>query len=109
VAHDQGLVVVIDTELDDALRAEGDARELARAVQDLRKQAGLELDDTIELWLHAPAAVIDRLAPYLARVGEDTLAERVAHDEPPTDAQRATHHLAEADVVIGLRRSGRQG
>ena len=28
VAHDNGLVVVIDTELDDELRAEGDAREL---------------------------------------------------------------------------------
>ena len=45
VAHDKGLVVVIDTELDDELRAEGDARELTRAVQDLRKQAGLELDE----------------------------------------------------------------
>ena len=40
VAHENGLVVVIDTELDDQLRAEGDARELTRAVQDLRKQAG---------------------------------------------------------------------
>jgi isoleucyl-tRNA synthetase len=109
VAHDQGLVVVIDTELDDDLRAEGDARELARAIQDLRKQAGLELDDTIELWLFAPAAALDRLAPYLGRVAEDTLAQRVAHDEPPADAQRATHHLAGYDVVIGLRRSGRQG
>ena len=109
VAHDQGLVIVIDTELDDDLRAEGEARELARAIQDLRKQAGLELDDTIELWLHAPDAVIARIAPYLARVAEDTLAEHLAHDEPPPDAQRATHHLAAFDVVIGLRRIGRQG
>ena len=109
VAHDQGLVVVIDTELDDDLRAEGDARELARAIQDLRKQAGLELDDAIELWLFAPAAALDRLAPYLGRVAEDTLAERVAHDEPSADTQRATHHLAAYDVVIGLRRIGRQG
>ena len=40
VAHENGLVVVIDTDIDDELRAEGDARELSRAVQDLRKQAG---------------------------------------------------------------------
>ena len=42
---------MIDTELTDELRAEGDARELQRAIQDLRKDAGLALDDRIELWV----------------------------------------------------------
>ena len=51
VAHDEGLVAVIDTTLTPALRAEGDARELQRAIQDLRKEAGLELDDRIDLWV----------------------------------------------------------
>ena len=56
VAEDDGLVVVLDTELTPELRAEGDARELARAVQDLRREAGLELDDRIELWIDRGAA-----------------------------------------------------
>ena len=43
--------MVIDTELTPELRAEGDARELQRAIQDLRKEAGLELDDRIDLWV----------------------------------------------------------
>ena len=47
VAHDEGLVVVIDTELTPELRAEGDARELQRAIQDARKDAGVELDDEV--------------------------------------------------------------
>jgi isoleucyl-tRNA synthetase len=51
VAHDEGLVAVIDTELTPELRAEGDARELQRAVQDLRRDAGLELTDRIVLWV----------------------------------------------------------
>jgi len=106
VAHDQGLVLAIDTALDDELRAEGDARELSRAVQDLRKQAGLELDDTIELWLVAAPAVLEPLAPYLARLAEDTLAESIAHEEPPADVLRTTQALRAGEVVIALRRIG---
>jgi isoleucyl-tRNA synthetase len=104
IAHDQGLVVAIDTELDDELRAEGDARELTRAVQDLRKQAGLELDDTIELWLSAPSDVLAPLHPYMARVAADTLADNLAHDEAPSDALHATQSIGGGDVVISLRR-----
>ena len=63
VAHDEGLVVVIDTELTPELRAEGDARELQRAIQDLRKEAGLDLDERIELWVDGRRPRSSRLAP----------------------------------------------
>ena len=48
-AEDSGYLVGLDTSLDDELRREGLARELVRAVQDARKQAGLEVSDRIEL------------------------------------------------------------
>ena len=100
VAEDDGLVMVLDTELTDALRAEGDARELARAVQDLRREAGLELDDRIELWVQgAPAAV----AAHLPGVAEDTLAE-LREGDIPVDAQRATVELDGGPATIALRR-----
>ncbi len=106
VAHDEGLVVVIDTDLDDDLRAEGDARELSRAVQDLRKQAGLELDDTIDLWLTAPETVRAALASHLEKVAEDTLAAAVHDDSPPSDAMAAEQQLNSGTVRIALRRHG---
>ncbi|MGZ6267724.1 MAG: class I tRNA ligase family protein [Candidatus Limnocylindrales bacterium] len=72
VAHDEGLVVVIDTELTAELRAEGDARELQRAIQDARKDAGVELDDDVAVRVDAPPEVQHALAPYLGSVQTET-------------------------------------
>ncbi len=83
VAHDEGIVVVIDTTLTPALRAEGDGRELTRATQDLRKQAELALDARIRIWMDGPALVLDALRPHLADLCRDTLADGVAIGGPP--------------------------
>jgi len=44
-----GETVSIDTEITPELKAEGDARELMRAIQDMRKKAGLEASDRVTL------------------------------------------------------------
>jgi isoleucyl-tRNA synthetase len=103
VAHDDGLVVVIDTELTDALRAEGDARELQRAVQDLRRDAGLELDDRIDLVVALPdGAAGVRL--HLPAVAAETLADAVAEGPLPDGWARATVALSDVEAAIALRR-----
>ncbi len=102
VAEDDGLVMVLDTELTPELRAEGDAREIVRAIQDLRREAGLELDDRIVLWVvGAPPAV----EAHLPAVAADTLAD-LASGEIPEDAARTTVRLDEGAVTIALRRVG---
>ena len=100
VAHHDGLVVVLDTELTPELVAEGDAREIARAIQDLRRDAGLELDDRIDLWVRGVPATV---APHLPGVAADTLAD-LADGDPPADAATATVELDGAQVVIALCR-----
>ncbi len=101
VANDQGLVAVIDTQLTPELRAEGDARELQRAVQDLRREAGLALDDRIALWV---GPVPEAVAGHLDAVATETLAE-LAVGEPTADVQhRATVELDAGPVLIALRR-----
>jgi isoleucyl-tRNA synthetase len=103
VAHDDGLVVVIDTTLTPELRAEGDARELMRAIQDLRREAELELDDRIELWLDGVAAEVE---PYLPPVLADTLADEVHRTAPPADAPSVAVKLDGGEARIALRRAG---
>jgi isoleucyl-tRNA synthetase len=100
VADRDGLVVVLDTAMTPALLAEGDARELTRAVQDLRRDAGLELDDRIEVWVDGlPDAVRIHLPAVLA----DTLATEGA-GEAAADASRADVQLDAGPVALALRR-----
>jgi isoleucyl-tRNA synthetase len=106
VAHDEGLVVIAETEIDDALRAEGDARELTRAVQDLRKQAGLELDEEIQLWLVATAEQMTALEPHLGTLADDTIASSVLRETPPADVVSARQTISSGEVVLALRGLG---
>ena len=103
VAHDDGLVVVIDTELTDELRAEGDARELQRAIQDLRRDAGLELDDRISLVVTLPDGAADVL-PHLPAVGAETLADAISEGPLPGGWPRATVALGAGEAAVAICR-----
>jgi isoleucyl-tRNA synthetase len=104
VAADEGLVVIIDTELTPELRAEGDARELQRAIQELRREAELELDDRIELWLDG---LPETLRPHLRSVLEETLADGATTGSIPSDNSltQGSVRLDAGEVRIGLRRA----
>ncbi|MBA2314126.1 MAG: class I tRNA ligase family protein [Chloroflexi bacterium] len=117
VAHDDGLVVVIDTELTPDLRAEGDARELTRAIQDLRKDAGFELDERIDVALGGDDTTAAALAPWLPDVLADVQAEAVipwqtGPAEMPGDGRTATSTavvLSSGTVRVALLRRPRNG
>ena len=101
VAHDDGLLVVLDTDLTADLLAEGDARELQRAIQDLRKDAGLELDDRILLHVEGLAQGV---AEHLDAVAAETLADLVT--VPPSGAVIGTIGLTAGAATISLARRG---
>jgi isoleucyl-tRNA synthetase len=101
VAHDEGLVVVIDTELTPELRAEGDARELQRAIQDARKESGVELDDEVVIRVEAAAEIRQSLAAYLASVEVETRS-RIEFGVPPSSASALTVELDAGPARVGL-------
>lgn len=86
-----GGFVVLDLALDDALRAEGYARDVVRAVQDARKAADLAVTDRIRLTLRVPAEHEAAVRTHEQFIAAETLAIEVAIDA--VDA-------AELDVTV---------
>jgi isoleucyl-tRNA synthetase len=77
VLPDDG-VVLLDTTLDDGLRAEGFARDVVRLVQDERKAAGLQVSDRIRLTLSVPADQVAAVEVHAGMIAKETLATELA-------------------------------
>lgn len=72
-----GVTVALDISLDDALKGEGLARELVNRVQNLRKDAGLEVTDRIALTVDAAPEVEAVMKDNLDYIAHETLANEV--------------------------------
>lgn len=80
VAEGDGYVVALDTTLTPELRQEGIARDFVRQLQEARKNAGLRIEDHIEVSYTAPAGgeVGEALAAFASMIRQETLADRFA-------------------------------
>jgi isoleucyl-tRNA synthetase len=74
LAEDGGWAVALDLELNDDLRREGVARELIRALNDLRKEQGLAIADRIRLRLSGDDAVQAAVDEHATWIADEVLA-----------------------------------
>ncbi len=86
----RGGFVVLDTAVTPELEAEGTARDLVRAVQQARKDAGLQVSDRIALTISAPAATLDAARAHEALIAEETLATKVSYADAAEVAVEVT-------------------
>jgi isoleucyl-tRNA synthetase len=77
VAEEGGLLVALDTQLTPELEAEGLARELGHRLQNLRKAAGYDLADRIEVGIAASKAMAARLDPHRDWLAGELLATAI--------------------------------
>ena len=88
--------VALDPEIDDDLRDEGIARELVNRIQRLRKDAGLEITDRIDLAIAGAGAIRSAVGVHEVFIGGETLAVRVEILEAIADGGRA--HVRSVDI-----------
>jgi isoleucyl-tRNA synthetase len=80
---DTGLVVALDTEVTPELHAEGVTRDLVRAVQSARKDAGLEVTDRISLSLQLGAEQRAMVEANRSHLTDSVLATSLAFTDEP--------------------------
>ncbi|MBT5327109.1 MAG: isoleucine--tRNA ligase [Gemmatimonadetes bacterium] len=74
VAIDNNLGVGLDVQLDDELVAEGVAREIVNRVQNMRKDAGLEVSDRIRIGVQGEAGLLEAIGQHREYIAAETLA-----------------------------------
>ena len=77
-----GITVVLDTNLTEELLEEGFVREIISKVQTMRKEAGFEVTDKIQITYTGSGKAENIFAANADTVGSETLATAVSKDEP---------------------------
>jgi len=104
-AEEKGVLVLLDTRITPTLKLEGLARDVVRHIQNLRKQANLELEDRIELYLATPSAELESaLHAHRDYIAAETLTVRWATQPLGDTAAAADLRLEGYPLRIELRK-----
>jgi isoleucyl-tRNA synthetase len=95
-----GGFVVLDTEVTPELAQEGLARDVVRAVQQARRDAGLEVTDRISLTVTGSQAVWEATVAHQSLIVEETLATQFG-SAPQLEALPERADVAQATVGDG--------
>lgn len=104
VASDKGITVAVDTALTPALQKEGIARDVVRRVNTMRKDAGLALEERIELAWVAEGMVDEAIREFSDYIGQETLALSLIPGELEHADYRQSDRIGENEVVLSFRR-----
>jgi isoleucyl-tRNA synthetase len=107
VASERGITVAIDANLTAELRAEGLAREVVRRVQAMRKEAGFNIDDRIEVFYQFDgqhvqlSEVMNNWSEYIR---SETLAVALVEAALPAGEYTEAHQVEGEAVRLAVRK-----
>jgi isoleucyl-tRNA synthetase len=102
VAEEAGYLVAINTQLTDELRWEGYAREVARNIQVLRKDSGLQISDRIHTTVQAAPELAPVWQSYGSNIAADTLSVSFDAGTPAPGAYTLTMRLDGEVLTVGI-------
>jgi isoleucyl-tRNA synthetase len=105
VASDKGITVAVDTNLTPELIQEGYARDLVRAINTMRKDAGLALDDRVHLSYEAQGDVAQALDQFGDYIKQETLALSLTAGEIEKGSFQQTLAIDDNEVIVSLSKA----
>jgi isoleucyl-tRNA synthetase len=105
VEADAGIVVILDTAVTPELEREGFARDMIRAIQNLRKEADLNVADRIKVGLTTDAKDVQKaISEYQDYIKAETLAVEILADKLSSDWESVLN-LGDHGVVVTIEKA----
>lgn len=94
--------IIIDTELSEDLLQEGMAREIIRIIQEMRKEAGFDVENYIKIWYNGGVGhIFDKFGALIAK---ETLAKAIFNGKEDGIDFEKNIVIDKIDVYIGLKK-----
>ena len=104
VSRDGDILLALDTVITPELASEGIAREFVNRIQNLRKDADLDVTDRISVYYAAPETVATAIAKESEYIRLETLATEL-ENSLPIDVNGETISIDEDEFKVFIRRS----
>ncbi len=105
VGREDGVTVALDTQVNDALKSRGIAREVVNRVQQLRKRAGFHVADRIAVHYDSNEEIAHSVAQHKKSVAGEILATRLDVVDSPDGEAVETFDLDFGHITIAISRS----
>ena len=105
VAGEKGVTVAVDPHLTPELIQEGYARDLVRGINDMRKKAGLDISDRIELGYETSGDVAAAIEVFAGYIREETLAVALVPGGVKDPAFSQSLEVGDFPVHLSLRKA----
>ncbi len=105
VASDKGVTVAVDIELTPELEQEGFARDVVRHINNMRKDAGLEISDRIECAYEADGDVAAAFTNFADYIKQETLADSLTAVSLSTPLYQTAVTIGGQSVNLSLQKT----
>ncbi len=98
--------VAISTELSPELIAEGTSRELVRCLQNMRRNAKLNITDHIVTYYETKEPLIRQvMSAFADYIQRETLSRQLVDGLPPDEAYVERHRISNSEVSLAIRKT----
>jgi isoleucyl-tRNA synthetase len=104
VENEEGVTAAIDTELNDELIAEGLAREFVNRVQNMRKDAGYNVIDKININFTGSPEIMQAVLSHKVYITNETLAEKLLNNNYFNNCFKQDWKINDFDCTICIEK-----